>query len=53
MEKHWRAEYSERRKPGSGRGGQKSIGNDNSLAAYSTLWFWMRTEMSSNKHKNS
>src|SRR3954471_24745 len=35
---HWRAGCSERRKPGSGRGGWKSAGNGNSLAAYSTSW---------------
>ena len=34
---HLRAGYSERRKPGAGRGGQKRIGNGTSLAAYSTL----------------
>ena len=33
---HWRAGCSERRTPGSGRGGWKSAGNGNSLAAYST-----------------
>ena len=35
---HWRAGCSERRMPGSGRGGWKSAGNGNSLAAYSTWW---------------
>ena len=33
---HWRAGCSERRTPGSGRGGWKSAGIGNSLAAYST-----------------
>ena len=33
--KHWKAGYSERRKPGLGRGGQKSAFS-NSLVAYST-----------------
>ena len=34
--RHWRAGCSERRTPGSGRGGWKSAGIGNSLAAYST-----------------
>jgi hypothetical protein len=36
--RHWRAGCSERRTPGSGRGGWKSAGIGNSLAAYSTWW---------------
>ena len=36
--RHRRAGCSERRTPGSGRGGWKSAGIGNSLAAYSTWW---------------
>ena len=43
--RHWRAGYSERDKPGSERGGQKSTKHGNSLAAYSTSSAPLRMRM--------